>query len=81
MGPIKGKARICVFNLNVPNMIGQFATVLASMNINIPAMANESRGNLAYTILDTDSDVDDSIVNRLMEIPEVFKVRVIRKQA
>lgn len=81
MGPIKGRARICVFNQNVPNMIGQFATVLASMNINIPAMTNESKGNLAYTIMDSDSDVDDSIIDRLMEIPEVFKVRVIRKQA
>ena len=78
-GPLKGGVRICIFNSNVPNMIGQFAGVLAANNINISSMGNVSKGNLAYTLIDTDQDIDDAIIEKLMAIPEVFKVRVIRK--
>lgn len=79
MGEIKGAVRICIFNKNVPNMIGQFASVLANCGVNIPSMANNSRGNLAYTLMDADQDIDDTVVEKLAAIPEVFKVRVIRK--
>ncbi|MDY2627044.1 MAG: phosphoglycerate dehydrogenase [Lachnospiraceae bacterium] len=79
MGPVKGAARICIFNKNVPNMIGQFASVLANCGVNIPSMANNSKGDLAYTLMDADQNIDDSVVEKLEAIPEVFKVRVIRK--
>lgn len=79
MGEIKGAVRICIFNKNVPNMIGQFASVLANCGVNIPSMANNSRGDLAYTLMDADQDIDDTVVEKLTAIPEVFKVRVIRK--
>ena len=79
MGPVKSAARICIFNKNVPNMIGQFASVLANCGVNIASMANESRGDLAYTLIDTDQDVEDAVVEKLAAIPEVFKVRIIRK--
>lgn len=79
MGPVKGAARICIFNKNVPNMIGQFASVLANCGVNIPSMANNSKGDLAYTLMDADQDIDDAVVEKLAAIPEVFKVRVIRK--
>lgn len=79
MGEIKGAVRICIFNKNVPNMIGQFASVLANCGVNIPSMANNSRGDLAYTLMDADQDIDDTVVEKLAAIPEVFKVRVIRK--
>lgn len=79
MGVIKGVVRICVFNKNVPNMIGQFASVLANCGVNIPSMTNTSKGDLAYTLMDADQDIDDSVIAKLEAIPEVFKVRVIRK--
>lgn len=79
MGPVKGTVRLAVFNKNVPNMIGQFASVLANYGINIPSMANTSKGNLAYTLMDADQDISDEVVEKLRAIPEVFKVRVIRK--
>ena len=79
MGPVKGTVRLAVFNKNVPNMIGQFASVLANYGINIPSMAITSKGNLAYTLMDADQDISDEVVEKLRAIPEVFKVRVIRK--
>lgn len=79
MGAVKGAARICVFNKNVPNMIGQFASVLANCGVNISSMTNNSKGDLAYTLMDADQDIDDTVAEKLKAIPEVFKVRVIRK--
>lgn len=79
MGPVKGPVRLAVFNKNVPNMIGQFTSVLANDGINIASMANTSKGDLAYTLLDADQDISDEVVEKLRAIPEVFKVRVIRK--
>lgn len=79
MGALKGAARICIFNKNVPNMIGQFASVLANCGVNIASMANNSKGDLAYTLVDTDQDIDALVVEKLKAIPEVFKVRVIKR--
>jgi D-3-phosphoglycerate dehydrogenase len=77
MGAIKGKVRLCIFNQNVPNMIGQFASVLADAGINIPSMTNKSKGDLAYTLIDADQGVPEEVIEKLKAIPEVFKVRVI----
>ena len=66
--------------LNKPNMIGQFASVLADAGINIPAMQNKSRGDVAYTIIDADEMVSQEVVDRLMDIDGVYKVRVIEKK-
>ncbi len=80
MPPCRGVCRICVFNINKPNMIGQFASVLADAGINIPAMQNKSRGDVAYTIIDADEMVSQEVVDRLMDIDGVYKVRVIEKK-
>ena len=80
MPPCRGVCRICVFNFNKPNMIGQFASVLADEGINIPAMQNKSRGDVAYTIIDADEMVSQEVVDRLMKIDGVYKVRVIEKK-
>lgn len=77
MGAVKTASRICVFNKNVPNMIGQITSVLAQTNVNIAAMTNNSRGEYAYNLIDTDEKVADEVVEKLLAIPEVFKVRVI----
>ena len=61
-------------------MIGQFASVLAEEGINIPDMQNKSRGEVAYTIMDADQDVPERVVDRLMQIDGVYKVRVIKAE-
>lgn len=75
--PCRGVARICIFNVNKPNMIGSFATVLAEEGINIPDMVNKSRGEVAYTLMDADQEVPQSCIDKLLAIDGVYKVRVI----
>ena len=70
--------RLAIFNRNVPNMIGQFASTLAEAGINIPSMTNQSKGDLAYTLMDVEGDVTDAVLDKLMAIQGVFKIRVIK---
>ena len=45
----EGKYRLCVINRNVPNIVGQISTKLASEGINIENMVNRSKKDYAYT--------------------------------
>lgn len=78
MPPCKGACRICISNVNKPNMIGSFASVLAAEGINIPDMTNKSRGDVAYTLMDADQEVSESVVEKLKAIDGVTSVRVIK---
>ncbi len=44
--------RITVMHQNIPNMVGQIATILANANINIENMSNAAKDKVAYTIID-----------------------------
>jgi len=67
--------RITVANANVPNMVGQISTCLAAAGLNIDDLLNKSRGDLAYTIVDLDAEVPDTVVQQIAAIKGVLKVR------
>ncbi len=69
--------RLVVANSNVPNMLGQISTTMAEAGLNIHDMINQSRGPLAYTVVDTDSAIPDHVVDRLMSIEGVLRARLI----
>lgn len=76
---VKGEEdRITVFHHNIPNMLGQFTSLLAQEDMNISLMTNKSRKGYAYTVMDVDKKVDDSVAEKLKAIDGVLKVRVIR---
>ena len=72
-----GSARICVANSNRPNMIGQLSHVLGEAGVNIAQMLNASRGELAYSLIDADSPVPDTLVAAIAGIDGILSVRVI----
>ena len=76
LGPKKGH-RIALFHHNVQNMIGQIASILAAEGINIGGMANQSRKDLAYTLIDLDGAVSPQGKEKLLAIDGVFKLREI----
>jgi len=73
-----GATRLSIANENVPNMVGQISTVLASANLNIADLLNKSRGDLAYTLIDVDGEVPASVVDRLAKIEGVLAVRSLQ---
>ena len=70
--------RISICHKNVANMIGTFTSILGNANVNIDAIANKSRGDFAYTLIDTDSAVPADVVKALESSDAVIRVRVIR---
>jgi D-3-phosphoglycerate dehydrogenase len=70
-------SRICIANSNVPNMVGQISTVLAGASLNISELLNKSRGEFAYTLIDTDGAVDDAVMAKVRAISGVLAARVI----
>lgn len=73
--PRESKFRVAIANSNVPNMLGQISTALAAANINISNMMNKSRGEMAYTLVDTDTALPAELVAQLSAIPGVLMVR------
>ncbi len=77
MGIRGEKTRITILHRNVPNMIGQFTAILADAGINISDMTNKSKNAYAYTMIDVEKEIPESITEKLNKIQEVLRVRVI----
>ena len=73
LGKVTG-GRICVIHKNVPNLITSITGNVSAANINIENMVNKSRGDYAYTVIDTVDKNLDAVVAKISEIEEVVKV-------
>jgi D-3-phosphoglycerate dehydrogenase len=50
---------------------------MARAGLNIHNMVNKSRGDMAYTLVDVDSPVEDDVVSAIAAIDGVLSVRAI----
>ncbi|MBR3276620.1 MAG: phosphoglycerate dehydrogenase [Eubacterium sp.] len=78
LGVCTAESRIAILHKNVVNMIGQFTAVIAGENVNIANMTNKSRGDYAYTLIDLESPVTDSIIEKLSSVEGIIRVRVVK---
>lgn len=69
--------RIAIANSNVPNMVGQISTSMAQAGLNIADFINKSRGSLAYTIADVESEIPQAVIDRISAIDGVLSVRLL----
>jgi D-3-phosphoglycerate dehydrogenase / 2-oxoglutarate reductase len=79
--PRESAYRMAIANANVPNMLGQISSTLASAGINIHTMMNKSRGEMAYTLVDTDTAVPEDLIAKIAAIPGVLMVRALVEAA
>ena len=75
MPRVENTSRIAIVNANVPNMVGQISTALANHDLNIADLLNKSRGELAYTLVDVDSEVPQAVLDEISGIKGVLSVR------
>ncbi|MBP3877154.1 MAG: phosphoglycerate dehydrogenase [Lachnospiraceae bacterium] len=78
LGVCTKAGRISVNHRNVPNMIAQLMAVLGTEGVNVANISNGSRGDYAYTLVDTDSPVDETLLDRIRKVEGVLKARIIR---
>ena len=71
-----GKHRLFITNKNEPGIISNIAECLASNKINILEFVNKSRGTLACNIIDTDDNINHTIVSELERISGVTIARL-----
>jgi D-3-phosphoglycerate dehydrogenase len=73
-----GSIRLAIANANVPNMVGQISTCLASAGLNIAELLNRSRGEYAYTLIDAEGVADEALLQRIRAIDGVLSARLVR---
>jgi D-3-phosphoglycerate dehydrogenase len=69
--------RLAIANANVPDMLGRISHTLGKSKINIHNMLNKSKGETAYTLVDTDTDVPAGVLEELRNIKGVLAVRYL----
>ncbi|MBQ2702160.1 MAG: 3-phosphoglycerate dehydrogenase, partial [Clostridia bacterium] len=73
--PHSEKPRVCIMNKNIPNMLSQITATFSAENINIENFANASKGEVAYTIVETNVPATQDILKKLRAIDGVFGLR------
>lgn len=71
------RVRICMIHANVPNMISVLTTTLGEAHINIEHLTNQSKKDIAYSIVDTNDEVPDSLIEKIRAAEGVIRVRKI----
>ncbi len=67
-------ARVCVMHKNVPNMLSSMTAAFSAEGINIENMASGSKGEVAYTILETTMPASSAVVEKIALIDGVIRV-------
>ena len=71
-----GKHRLFITNRNEPGIISKIAECLADNKINISEFVNKSRADVACNIIDSDDNIDTTIVCELEKISGVTNARL-----
>lgn len=74
--PFDKVGRVTIIHKNIPSVIAKFTDLLK--DVNISDMINKSKGDYAYTIINTDHTVSEETAKQLSELDPVIAVRVIK---
>ena len=72
-----GAQRLCVIHRNVPAVIASITTQLGDDGVNVENMTNKSKGEYAYTMVDTGSAVDEKVIEDIRKVSGIIRLRVI----
>lgn len=75
--PHTGAARLCCCHRNRPGMLSCITDQISGSGINIENMANASRGEYAYTLMELSEPVGEAAVAALSQIDGMLRVRVL----
>ena len=75
--PRGGKSRVAITHKNMPDMIAKISTSVGEAGFNIHHMRNESRNDLAYTLMDIECEIGDDLIDKFAAIEGVLKARKV----
>ncbi len=67
--------RVCIMHENIPNILTQVTAAFSVEGINIESMASGSKGDVAYTIVETNLVASEDALAKIGAVEGVFGVR------
>ena len=78
--PVSGAQKGCrigILHKNVANMLAAITSVVSGGGYNIEHLSNGSKGEYAYTLIETDKVINSAVADNLAHIENVIRIRVI----
>ena len=75
--PRNGGHRITFCNENVPKVLGHVLSLLADRSLNVIDMVNKSRDNIAYNIVDVESEPTEELLEEIRHVDGIVVVRAL----
>lgn len=75
--PRNGGYRITFCNENVPKVLGNVLSLLADRSINVIDMVNKSREDIAYSIVDVESEPTAELLEEIQGVEGIIVVRAV----
>ena len=75
--PRGGKSRVAITHKNMPDMIAKISAAVGDHGFNIHHMRNESKADLAYTLMDIECEIGDDLIQKFAAIDGVLKARQV----
>ena len=75
--PRAGEERLAITHRNVQNMVRQITKEIAEEGANIVDMLNKSRGEFAYTLIDIEKEIPNTVIENIKQVEGILKVRAL----
>ena len=77
MPKMTGQYRLTIAHENIPNIIGPITNAIAKVDVNIIDMLNKSLNEAAYTLIDTEAALQNTVIDEIKAIEGVLNVRCL----
>ena len=72
------KHRITIMHKNISGIVSKITSAFANEDVNIDNMVNKSKGEYAYTVVDSDTKASPEAIEALKKINGIIRIRVIK---
>ena len=70
--PRAGEERLAITHRNIPNMVRQITKEIAEEGANIVDMLNKSRGEFAYTLIDIEKEIPNTVIENIKQVEGIL---------
>ena len=77
VGDIQGSHRLAHVHRNVPGVLAKVNALFAEYGVNVDSQTLSTRGEVGYLLTDVNADYSPAMVERLEEMPETIRLRVL----
>jgi D-3-phosphoglycerate dehydrogenase / 2-oxoglutarate reductase len=77
VGDIQGSHRLAHVHRNVPGVLAKVNALFAEYGVNVDSQTLSTRGDVGYLLTDVNADYSPTMVERLQEMPETIRLRVL----